>query len=211
MNRLYLLLAALLVNFLIVPAQTVTVTYNYDAAKEAAFKSMIDAKQKLGGNINFLSTQAADKASQALLDRADVDSLNLIDRQSAVDIAYQQEKDRITKAQEIFQANINFILAYGGSIEDKKQWQTIYNSITFALNEVRKAYLPTSKRKVQYEKITDDYIKQNNTLVAYLKNKQSQRQVQTLLNTEGSTLRAIDKSKAISDAKKRWETASVKK
>lgn len=210
MKRPCMLLFVIAINTSLALGQTVTVTYNHDAAKEAAFEKMIDAKQQLGGNINILSAQAADKASKALLDRAEVDSLNLIDRQPLVDIAYQQEKDRISKAQEIFQSNINFILAYGGSIEDKKQWQTIYNSITFALNEVRKAYLPTSKRKVQYEKITDDYVKQNNALVAYLKNLQSHRQVQTLLNAEGSTLRPINKSKAINDAKQRWQAACMK-
>ena len=212
MNKPYILLIGLSLGVHTLPGQTVEETYNHDAEKQQAFESMINKKIASVGNFGeFTSPLFAKQAYEALAERARVDSLNCIDRMPGelYDVAYKQEAERLNAAADAFQSNINLIRAFGGSIEDKNQWQNIYNSITFALNVIKSSYLPTSKRKVQYQKIIDDYNKQNIALLAYLRNKQSQKLAQDIIekSNSASLLTTTDKSKVAKDALIRWQNA----
>ena len=101
--------------------------------------------------------------------RAEIEALNMAERTPGVsDVAWQMEKDKITKKQDVFKKNIDQITRVGGSSTDRSDWLAIYRSIDCGLQAVRDAYLPMSMRKREYLAIYKDLVKYNSALCQYL-------------------------------------------
>jgi hypothetical protein len=102
----------------------------------------------------------------AMIKRAEVEALNVADRQ--IDLAWQVEGDKINNKMSDFKTNINRILQVGGTSSQQYFWTQRYNMLTTAITTVKSAYLPNAQRKKQYLAIYADAAKFNELLVKYL-------------------------------------------
>lgn len=108
----------------------------------------------------------AEKIDTCLKERAKIEALNLADRQ--IDLAWAFEKDKVEHKKEMFQKNINKIVSSGGTSEDKRRWQNIYNAIDAAIRNVQDSYLPNSERQKSYILMYKDLVRYNTELVGHL-------------------------------------------
>lgn len=210
------------------------VTYNHDAAKmnqitvqevgaggltpafyydvfHNRYQKTAARKNKLGfrtlaGVSAYQQVDVADSIKASLTQRAEIEALNVADRQ--IDIAWLAEGNKINTKLSDFQANINRIVSAGGSVSDKTRWNEYYKMFQTAIRETQDAYMPNAQHKQQYLAIYDDIAKQNETLISFLVQLSNKRKTSSLLaaRLERRDNVASHASSAIS----RWREAAKK-
>ena len=174
MKRTMLIIASLLLPLLSGKAQGVT--YNHDETKmnqvtvmetgagtlvpELFYSVIHNRYYKNAASTNKLryrSEAASHAASQvgiaetvdtSLTRRAEVEALNMADRQ--LDFAWQAEGPKITSRLEAFRRNIGRITEVGGSPSEADVWMERYHLFETALGAIRNSYMPNAERKKQY-------------------------------------------------------------
>lgn len=104
----------------------------------------------------------AETIKDSLEKRAEIEALNIADRQ--VDVEWLVEKNKIQRQQNILKKNIEDIVFYGGTSEDKTAWTQIYNMVQESLDSAHDAYMPNSQRKAVYVLLYKDLCQYNVTL-----------------------------------------------
>ena len=227
MKRLGIIVAAVVAGVMGVKAQMVT--YNHDAAKmnqilvmetgggcltpefyywllHNNYKKTAAEKNKLGfrtlAGINLYNqVDDAEKIDSALTKRAEVEALNMADRQ--IDLAWPAESSKINGQMDKMKANIDHIIPTGGTVNDKQRWVELYNMYQCAVKATKDAYMPNAQRKRQYLSIYADLTAQNETLLKYLVQLNTQSQTTALLAATND--RVVQKGSIISEAKSRWQ------
>ena len=227
MKRLGIIVAAVVAGVMGVKAQMVT--YNHDAAKmnqilvmetgggslspefyywllHNNYKKTAAEKNKLGfrtlAGINLYNqVDDAEKIDSALTKRAEVEALNVADRQ--IDLAWLAESSKINGQLDKMKANIDHIIPTGGTVNDKRRWEELYNMYQCAVKATKDAYMPNAQRKRQYLSIYADLTAQNETLLKYLVQLNTQSQTTALLAATND--RVVQKGSIISEAKSRWQ------
>lgn len=177
-----------------VPAQLSSVTYYHDATKmnqitvqetgigaltpalyydavhhsyqrTAAMKNKLSFRT-LASLSAYSQVEDADSVETCMMKRAEIEALNIADRQ--VDITWLAEEEKVTDKLTDFKANIDRIIEAGGKEQDQNRWNEYYHIFDYAIRTTQDAYMPNAQRKEQYLAIFADITKQNETLVAYL-------------------------------------------
>lgn len=230
--RYYLVFCALLIsNQFNVSAQSY-VTYNHDAAKmnqitvqeigsggltpafyydvfhknyqkTAASKNKLSYRS-LAGIGAYSQVEMADSIETSLEERAEIEALNIADRQ--IDIAWLAEGKKINDKLTSFQSNINRILGAGGSMADKERWNEYYKIYLFAIKQTQDAYMPNAQRKKQYLSIYAEISKQNETLIAFLVQLNRQSKTEHLLSATNH--HQVNKSQFATSALNRWRNSA---
>lgn len=205
------------------------VTYNHDSSKRnqitvmeigsgslspelyyqllhSSYKKSAASKNKLGfrttaGIGAYNQVEYAEAIDSALTKRAEIEALNMADRQ--IDLAWKVEGSKINSKMNAFKSNIDRILPVGGSIGDKQRWTEYYHVYETAIKATKDAYMPNAQRKRQYLSIYADLTTQNETLLKYLVQLNTQSQTTALLAATND--RVVHKGSIISDAKSRWQ------
>ena len=168
--------------------------------KSAASKNKLSYRTTAGiGAYN--QVEYAEAIDSALTKRAEIEALNIADRQ--VDLAWKVEGSKINSKMNAFKSNIDRILPVGGSIGDKQRWTEYYHVYETAIKATKDAYMPNAQRKRQYLSIYADLTTQNETLLKYLVQLNTQSQTTALLAATND--RVVHKGSIISDAKSRWQ------
>ena len=140
----------------------------------------------------------AEALDSALIKRAEVEALNIADRQ--VDIAWQVEGDKIETKMADFIANIKRL-----NTKYQDFWLEKYNVLETAIYSVHKGYMPNSQRKKQYLQIYAEVAHHNKTLLNYIVTLANAKQTTTLLN---STYTKPNTTTKAAEALTRWKTAT---
>ncbi len=230
MHHNYNKLATLVISLLMVmTASAQKVTYNHDEAKmnqitvmetgsggltpelyytllHSSYKKTAAEKNKLGfrslaGISAYQQVEYADSIDAYLTSRAEVEALNVADRQ--VDLAWLTEGTKLTSMMERFQNNINKIVPAGGTAQDRERWNTYYNVYQAAINATRDAYMPNAQRKREYLRIYADLTQQNETLVKSLVMYNNRAKTAEMLACRNNYQKST-KTSAISDAYTKW-------
>ncbi len=195
-----------------IKATAQSVTYNHDSSKQNQitvmetgggsltpefyywllhnnYKKTAAEKNKLGfrtlAGINLYNqVDDAEKIDSALTKRAEVEALNVADRQ--IDLAWLAESSKIN-----------------GQLDKMKAKEELYNMYQCAVKATKDAYMPNAQRKRQYLSIYADLTTQNETLLKYLVQLNTQSQTTALLAATND--RVVHKGSIISDAKSRWQ------
>ena len=170
--------------------------------KSAAEKNKL-AFRTTAGLAAYGQVEYADSIQSALTKRAEIEALNMADRQ--IDIAWLAEGSKITSQMDKFQKNIDRILLVGGTPTDKERWTEYYHVFDCAVNATKKAFMPNAQRKQEYLRIYADVTKHNEILVKYLVRLHSKSQTDNLLTATYE--RNTNKTSIINSAKERWNTA----
>ena len=120
----------------------------------------------------------AELIDSSLTKRAEIEALNVADRQ--IDLAWAAESDKINGKLADFEQNISRI----ASANDRSYWEERRDIIKCAIRSVKSAYLSNAQRKQQYLRIYDELCEINNTLIKYLATQANYAQVRTLLQGE---------------------------
>ena len=174
-------------------------TFHNSYKKSAASKNKLGFRTTAGINL-YNQVPDAEKIDSALTKRAEIEALNVADRQ--IDLAWKAEGSMINRQLDKMQANINHIVPTGGSIEDRKRWQELYDMFQCAVKATRNAYMPNAQRKVEYLRIYADLAKQNETLVKFLVQCNMQSNTNDLL--AATYEKNINKGGIVGDARSRW-------
>ena len=174
-------------------------TFHNSYKKSAASKNKLGFRTTAGINL-YNQVPDAEKIDSALTKRAEIEALNVADRQ--IDLAWKAEGCMINRQLDKMQANINHIVPTGGSIEDRKRWQELYDMFQCAVKATRNAYMPNAQRKVEYLRIYADIAKQNETLVKFLVQCNMQSNTNDLL--AATYEKNINKGGIVGDARSRW-------
>lgn len=145
----------------------------------------------------------ADAIDSALVKRAEVEALNITDRE--IDIAWQTEGRKVTDKLEDFQKNINRILSAGGDVSGLQQWTEYYNMFDCAVQAVKEAYMPNAQRKKAYLRIYADITERNELLVKYLVLLNTRSHTSSLLSSVDT--RVIHKDTIVSEARAHWKSS----
>ena len=206
-----------------------SVTYNHDSSKQNqitvmetgggsltpefyywmlhnSYKKSATEKNKLGfrtlAGINLYNqVDDVEKIDSALTKRAEIEALNVADRQ--IDLAWLAESSKINGQMDKLKANIGHIIPTGGTINDKRRWEELYNMYQCAVKATKEAYMPNAQRKKEYLRIYADLTAQNETLLKYLVQLNTQNQTSNLLAATND--RVVHKGNIIGDAKSRWQ------
>lgn len=143
----------------------------------------------------------AEAIDSALVKRAEIEALNVADRQ--IDLAWQAEGDKINGQMERLKRNIDRILTAGGTTDDRERWTEYYQIYECAINATRDAYMPNAQRKKEYLRIYEDVARQNEILVCYLAKRQNASLASELLNAE-DVGRTPEKGSIAREAMNRW-------
>lgn len=171
--------------------------------KTAAQKNKITYRS-LAGVAAYPQVEDADSVEAALKKRAEIEALNIADRQ--IDLAWLAEGTKLTSKLEDFQKNINRIVGAGGSFQDKERWNGYYHIFQCAIKVTQDAYMPNAQRKKEYLAIYADIEKQNETLIAYLVQLNNQSKTAEILS---ASYNKTDRRAAIATAAhNRWRNAS---
>ena len=226
MNRILLLMAVATAATSGVKAQSVT--YNHDSPKQnqitvmetgtgalspelyytllhnkykksAASKNKLSFRTLAGVNL-YNQTDEAEAIDSALVKRAEIEALNVADRQ--IDLAWLAEGDKINAQMERFQRNIDRILLAGGTTDDRERWTEYYHVYQSAIKATRDAYMPNAQRKKEYLRIYEDVTRQNGILVGYLARRQNATMTGNLLNATDE--RNLNKGSIVREAVNRW-------
>ena len=199
------------------------VTYNHDSSKKnqitvmeigsgslspelyyqllhSSYKKSAASKNKLGfrttaGIGAYNQVEYAEAIDSALTKRAEIEALNMADRQ--IDLAWKVEGSKI-----------NRILPVGGSIGDKQRWTEYYHVYETAIKATKDAYMPNAKRKKMYLQIYADVAKQNETLVKQLVQMSNASKTKELLTANGN-YQTANKRSIISSASSKWREAGM--
>lgn len=147
------------------------------------------------------------RIDSVMKERAKIEAFNIADRLPTADLAWEVEKDRISKALGVFHDNIGCIFTYGGTVQDKKEWDEQYDMMTFAVREIQDATLQNSKRQEQYQEIYKDIVRRNEALVSHLGSLQALSFAKSLLSPSAPTVKA-DKAAIVRRALADWGAAS---
>ncbi len=231
MRRLLFLITALVLGIRI-DAGAQFVTYNHDETKmnqvtvmetgtgnltPALFYSVIHNQyystasqtNKLSyrgtaGGYAYTQVGLSEKVDTSLRRRAEVEALNIADRQ--VDLAWAAEGPKIEKAMEAFRTNIGRIYAAGGNAADAEFWQERLHLFETAVRSVREAYLPNAQRKRQYLTIYQDLCRAGDSLVSFIVAVHGRESTRAAL---AATLDRPDRTADIaSEAASRWKEKS---
>ena len=210
------------------------VTYNHDSAKKnqitvmeigsgslspteyyqllhSSYMKSAARKNKLGyrttaGIGAYNQVEYAEAIDSALTKRAEIEALNMADRQ--VDLAWKVEGSKINNKMDAFKKNIDRILPVGGSIGDKQRWTEYYHVYKTAIKATKDAYMPNAKRKKMYLQIYADVAKQNETLVKQLVQMSNASKTKELLTANGN-YQTTNKRSIISSASSKWREAGM--
>ena len=227
MKRMILIIATLALGINHAGAQYVT--YNHDETKmnqvtvmetgagsltPALFYSLIHNKyyrtasatnklsyRSTAGGFAYSQVGLAEKVDTSLTKRAEIEALNMADRQ--VDLAWTAEGPKIQKAIASFQANINRIYEAGGNASDTQVWQERLHLFQTGVSAVRDGYMPNAQRKRQYLKIYEDICRANDNLIGYIVSVHGREHTRAALS---ATLDRTDRTADIaSEAASRWK------
>ena len=210
------------------------VTYNHDSSKKnqitvmetgsgslspdlysqllhSSYKKSAASKNKLGyrttvGIGAYYQVEYAEAIDSALTKRAEIEALNMADRQ--IDLAWKVEGSKINSKMDAFKSNIDRILPVGGSIGDKQRWTEYYNVYETAIKATKDAYMPNAKRKKMYLQIYSDVAKQNETLIKQLVQMSNASKTNELLAANGN-YQTANKRIFISSASSKWREAGM--
>lgn len=146
--------------------------------KSAAQKNKL-AFRTLAGVSSYQQVDVADSIKVSLEKRAEIEALNIADRQ--IDIAWLAEGNKISTKLSDFHTNIGRIVSVGGTVSDKTRWDEYYKIFQTAIKATQDAYMPNAQRKQQYLAIYNDITKQNETLISYLIQLSNKRKTASLL------------------------------
>ena len=206
-----------------------SVTYNHDSSKQNqitvmetgggsltpefyywmlhnSYRKSAAEKNKLGfrtlaGISLYNQVDDAEKIDSALTKRAEIEALNVADRQ--IDLAWLAENSKINGQLDKMKANIDHIIPTGGTVNDKRRWEELYNMYRCAVKATKDAYMPNAQRKKEYLRIYADLSAQNETLLKYLVQLNTQSRTASLLAATNDCV--VHKGNVISDAKSRWQ------
>lgn len=135
------------------------------------YKKKAQAENKMtfrttAGISAYQQVDDAEKIDSAMIKRAEIEALNMADRQ--VDLAWLAESRKIEEKMADFQRNINRIMTVGGKNAHQQLWREYYNKFTTAITAVRQAYMPNSQRKKEYLHIYADITRANDDLIRFL-------------------------------------------
>ena len=129
-----------------------TPAFYYDALHNSYQKSAAKKNKQffrtMAGVSAYQQVDVADSIKASLTQRAEIEALNIADRQ--IDIAWLAEGTKINSKLSDFQANIDRIVSAGGSVSDKTRWTEYYKMYKTAIKEMQDAYMPNAQRKQQY-------------------------------------------------------------
>ena len=172
--------------------------------KSAASKNKLSFRTLAGVNL-YNQTDEAEAIDSALVKRAEIEALNVADRQ--IDLAWLAEGDKINAQMERLQRNIDRILLAGGTTDDKERWTEYYHVYQCAINATKDAYMPNAQRKKEYLRIYEDVARQNEILVSYLAKRQNATATSTLLNATDN--RTLHKGGIVRNAMSRWQESRL--
>lgn len=168
--------------------------------KSAAEKNKLGFRTLAGINL-YNQVDDAEKIDSALTKRAEIEALNVADRQ--IDLAWLAENSKINGQLAKMKANIGHIIPTGGTVNDKRRWEELYNMYRCAVKATKDAYMPNAQRKKEYLRIYANLSAQNETLLKYLVQLNTQSRTASLLAATND--RVVHKGNVISDAKSRWQ------
>ena len=168
--------------------------------KSAAEKNKLGFRTLAGINL-YNQVDDAEKIDSALTKRAEIEALNVADRQ--IDLAWLAESNKINGQLDKMKANIGHIIPTGGTVNVKRRWEELYNMYRCAVKATKDAYMPNAQRKKEYLRIYSDLTMQNETLLKYLVQINTQSRTSSLLAATND--RVVHKGNVISDAKSRWQ------
>ena len=171
--------------------------------KSAATKNKLSFRS-LAGVAAWQQIEDADSIEASLKKRAEIEALNVADRQ--IDIAWLAEGTKLTNKLDDFQSNINRIIGAGGTFNDKERWNNYYNIFQCAIKVTQDAYMPNAQRKKEYLAIYADICKENETLIKYLVQLNSKAKTAELLSA--SSTRQNHNGAIATAAHNRWRDAS---
>ena len=174
---------------------------NYQSS--AASKNKLSYRS-LAGVAAWQQIEDADSIESSLKKRAEIEALNVADRQ--IDLAWLAEGTKITNKLEDFQDNINRIIGAGGTMYNKERWNDYYNIFQCAIKATQDAYMPNAQRKKEYLAIYADLCKENETLVKYIVQLNNKAKTAELLSATGS--RPNRNAQYATAAYNRWRDAS---
>ena len=162
--------------------------------------------RSLAGVAGWQQVDDADSVKASLEKRAEIEALNVADRQ--IDLAWLAEGTKITNKLNDFQNNINRIVSAGGTFNEKERWNDYYNIFQCAIKATQDAYMPNAQRKKEYLAIYADICKQNETLVKYIVKLNSRTKTKELL--EATSTRPNHNGTYARSAYNRWRDAGWK-
>ena len=112
--------------------------------KSAAEKNKLGFRTLAGINL-YNQVDDAEKIDSALTKRAEIEALNVADRQ--IDLAWLAENSKINGQLDKMKANIGHIIPTGGTVNDKRRWEELYNMYRCAVKATKDAYMPNAQRK----------------------------------------------------------------
>ena len=171
--------------------------------KSAATKNKLSFRS-LAGVAAWQQIEDADSIEASLKKRAEIEALNVADRQ--IDIAWLAEGTKLTNKLDDFQSNINRIIGAGGTFNDKERWNNYYNIFQCAIKVTQDAYMPNAQRKKEYLAIYADICKENETLIKYLVQLNSKAKTAELLSA--TSTRQNHNGAIATAAHNRWRDAS---
>ena len=171
--------------------------------KSAAAKNKLSFRS-LAGVAAWQQIEDADSIEASLKKRAEIEALNVADRQ--IDIAWLAEGTKLTNKLDDFQSNINRIIGAGGAFNDKERWNNYYNIFQCAIKATQDAYMPNAQRKKEYLAIYSDICKENETLIKYLVQLNSKAKTAELLSA--TSTRQNHNGAIATAAHNRWRDAS---
>lgn len=172
--------------------------------KSAAGKNKLSFRTAAGINL-YNQTDDAEAIDSALVKRAEIEALNVADRQ--IDLAWLAESDKIDGQMERLKRNIDRILPAGGTREDKERWTEYYHVYQCAIDATKDAYMPNAQRKKEYLRIYDDVVRQNEILAGYLAKRQNATLTSGLLDATAD--RTLDKGSVVREAMNRWNESRL--
>ena len=167
--------------------------------KSAASKNKLSFRTLAGVNL-YNQTDEAEAIDSALVKRAEIEALNVADRQ--IDLAWLAEGDKINAQMERLQRNIDRIPLAGGTTDDRERWTEYYHVYQCAIDATKDAYMPNAQRKKEYLRIYEDVVRQNEILVGYLARRQNATVANGLLNATAD--RRLDKGGIVREAMGQW-------
>jgi len=128
----------------------------------------------------FLQTPMANSIDTSLQNRARIEALNMADRE--IDLAWQTEGGKIESLIASYKKNLDRILLVGGTPNQKAMWNEYLLLQETAIKVTKDAYMPNSKRKMQYIEIAKDIKQRNNLLINFILALDRKRKTENLLN-----------------------------
>lgn len=162
--------------------------------------------RSLAGVAGWQQVEDADSVKSSLEKRAEIEALNVADRQ--IDLAWVAEGTKITSKLNDFQNNINRIVGAGGTFNDKERWENYYNIFQCSIKATQDAYMPNSQRKKEYLAIYADICKENETLIKFIVQLNNRSRTKELLEATGN--RSKRNGAHATAAFNRWHDASWK-